>query len=132
MCLDDFCGGWTLSRRIDDRQAGHVISAEGRAELVEGVWTEHVTMHLPDQAPITGYRRYLWRAEEAGISVFFDDARAFHRIALGAAESVDRHLCDPDIYDVHYAFEDWPSWRAIWTVQGPRKDYIMETRYIRA
>ena len=39
------------------------------------------------------------------------------------------HDCAPDVYRVAYDFADWPRWRAVWRVTGPRKDYVMTSDY---
>ena len=41
------------------------------------------------------------------------------------------HLCAPDRYEVAYDFTAWPHWSATWTVEGPRKDYVMTSQTIR-
>jgi hypothetical protein len=59
--------------------------------------------------------------------VFFDDGRPFHRIGPGRLS--DRHLCDPDTYDVTYTFEENGAFTTLWAVTGPRKDHLIRSRY---
>ena len=39
-------------------------------------------------------------------------------------------MCIRDsLYRVRYDFSDWPDWRTIWHVTGPRKAYEMVSHY---
>ena len=84
---------------------------------------------LPGGQRMAGERRYLWRAQGTQIAVDFDDGRPFH--VFDPADPRAHHACPPDSYDVRYAFGDWPRWQAMWRVQGPRKDYVMESLFAR-
>lgn len=133
--LRDFEGTWRLSRRITDRRVGQTGHAVGRVVLERDgsglSYHESVTLHLPGQLPIEGTRCYRWHACDDGIAVAFDDGRPFHTIALDRSRPEADHWCDPDEYDVVYDFVDWPVWTVTWEVQGPRKDYRMETLFAR-
>ncbi len=63
------------------------------------------------------------------MEVSFADMRPFHSIPLGEINPEATHLCPPDRYHVAYDFCGWPNWQTIWTVEGPRKDYRMESRF---
>lgn len=134
--LGDFAGAWAVSRRVDDRLAGQVVQAEGQVVLKPGdggdlIYDEVLSLHIPGRAAMKATRRYLWRSDDEGIRVCFDDGRFFHRITLGAAESADTHDCPPDLYAGRYDFSRWPHWSAEWKVSGPRKDYVMTTVFMR-
>jgi len=131
--LEDFTGCWQITRRIDDRRAGVTGQFAGVAEFVAGgdglILTETGTLCYGAAAPMQAERRYLWRAEGAGIAVFFADGRPFHWFSMAAPEA--HHDCPPDVYDVAYDFGEWPRWQSRWAVTGPRKDYVMWSRYER-
>lgn len=133
--LPDFAGCWRLSRRITDRSGGQSGHAEGRVEFLrDGAalrYCETLTLYLPGQGPISGTRNYVWLPDPVGIAVTFDDGRPFHRIALGQGAPRDVHDCGADRYAVTYDFADWPVWAVTWEVTGPRKDYRMETLFVR-
>lgn len=124
-------GRWRLERRIEDRRAGIVGRFDGTCDWVpdgQGLrQVEEGVLQYGTAAPMRASRVYLWRAEEDGLAVLFEDGRPFHR--LGADRVADRHHCPPDIYDVRYDFGDWPQWMQEWTVTGPRKDATLTSRF---
>ncbi|MCG6883337.1 MAG: DUF6314 family protein [Silicimonas sp.] len=74
-------------------------------------------------------RRYVWTESGGRLDVYFEDMRPFHSVPLNVATPGAVHLCDPDRYEVAYDFTAWPNWRSTWRVEGPRKDYRMETTF---
>ena len=131
--LMKFAGRWSLSRQIDDRHSGGTGTLTGVADFTpEGdrlLYSETGQLRIGDAPPMEATRRYIWRAAEDRIEVLFDDGRPFHFFtASGQGEGTD-HLCGADLYRVSYDFTNWPEWSAQWTVQGPRKDYVMMSRY---
>jgi len=128
----DFLGRWTIKRRIEDALSGQDASFSGVAEISEqgDQWrySETGQLQIVGAKPMTAERRYIWRADAAGVDVFFEDGRFFHRIALASAANA-AHWCDPDQYDVVYDFVDWPIWQSVWIVIGPRKNYTMQSVY---
>ncbi|ATG47268.1 DUF6314 family protein [Celeribacter ethanolicus] len=133
--LDDFAGMWRLSRHIEDALAGGTARLEGYCRFDrdgEGLLcTEGGTLTVPGQASLSAERRYLWRSDPAGIAVFFDDGRFFHRFDPNAAIPRADHDCAPDAYAVRYDFSGWPLWTAEWRVKGPRKDYVSVSQFSR-
>lgn len=132
--LNDFEGRWALHREVSEaRGPGGMF--EGEAEFApDGAglrYVERGVLHLPGRPAMKAERVYLFRAAGQGIAVLFDDERPFHAIALGTARPKAAHWCDPDQYDVGYDFTAWPVWTARWQVRGPRKDYVMRSRYTR-
>tara|TARA_R110000851_G_scaffold27584_1_gene77446 strand:+ start:813 stop:1253 length:441 start_codon:yes stop_codon:yes gene_type:complete len=128
--LDDFAGVWALERTIQHedgtgaRFTGHAVwrpDANGLA------YHETGEMVLAEGVRFMAERRYLWSAD---LSVWFEDGRFFHNVPPHGGPTA--HWCDPDQYDGHYDFADWPNFRITWRVRGPRKDYRMETLYRRA
>lgn len=132
--LDEFAGSWRLEREIDDAKAGQAVRFSGEALFrrdAEGLLCEEAgEMILPGQPPLRASRRYLWRAKGGDIAVLFHDGRPFHLIGPGARPGAG-HDCPPDLYQVRYDFRRWPDWEAEWRVSGPRKDYVMRSRYAR-
>jgi hypothetical protein len=133
--LADFEGRWRIARRIEDFWMGTTGLFEGLARFVpDGVglaYSEVGELKLPQEVPMTARRGYLWRRERDHICVLYEDGRPFHRIEAGAQVTQDWHDCPPDTYDVTYNFSNWPEWRMIWKVQGPRKDYVSISDFTR-
>ncbi|MCR8546323.1 DUF6314 family protein [Salipiger sp. P9] len=129
MCgLEAFFGEWRLEREIRQGDGG-----DGRFEgvarwLPEGegaLYVEEGALLLPS-GRFAAERRYRW---DRDLRVFFEDGRFFHQVPAEGGPA--GHWCDPDQYDVEYGFGDWPVWWARWRVTGPRKDYVMLSRYAR-
>lgn len=128
--LDEFEGVWDIARSIRPAD-GPVARFEG-----QGIWTparggldyaERGTLSVPGAAPMTAERRYHWTTE---LMVYFDDGRLFHQVPPGGGET--RHWCDPDSYTGQYDFSAWPAFEVSWHVTGPRKDYVMHSRFTRS
>jgi len=129
--LSEFEGVWQLSRQIEDARAGLSGHLQGEVRFEQGqgglIVTERGQLTYGLGAPLQAERRYVWRSEAGGIAVFFNDERPFHWFS--AEETNARHDCPPDLYHVQYDFSAWPVWTASWQVTGPRKDYVMTSRY---
>ena len=121
---------------LADAVTGFLSRFEGQAAILKGedgyVYEETGTLHPPSGPPLVASRRYLWLADGQDIRVSFEDGRPFHRLSLEVSRAEDRHDCAPDLYLVRYDFDQWPEWTSRWTVTGPRKNYLMTTRYTRA
>jgi len=129
--LPDFAGRWRIGRRIEDRAGGNAARFDG-----QGVFTpdgggldyaETGILHSGGRR-LTATRSDLWRPDPGGIAVLFADGRPFHVIGPGPVPDAV-HDCPPDLYRVRYDFSVWPVWTATWQVTGPRKDYILRSRY---
>jgi hypothetical protein len=105
-----------------------VIVAEGKAAAT---YAEEGLLRMGDGPQLTATRAYRWQFSEDAVAVFFVDGRPFHNFRLDAGEVAAEHLCGADLYRVRYDFAGWPFWTARWEVQGPRKDYAMESQYRR-
>lgn len=134
--LEDFAGRWRMSRQIDDAKAGGTGIFDGIATLTPGadglVYEEAGELRLPEGTNMRATRKYLWQQGRGAVRVLFDDGRDFHRIDILSEIATSFHDCPPDQYEVSYNFTRWPEWRSIWTVRGPRKNYVMTTDYRRA
>ena len=124
-------GRWRLSRRI--------VHSDGREDVLEGTctFTRSGPRLIQDERGLleTGEgrfeatRRYVWSETNGRLDVHFDDVRPFHSIPLGVARPETTYLCPPDRYSVAYDFSRWPDWQSTWTVEGPRKRYVMTNRF---
>lgn len=133
--LSKFTGTWQLERRIEDLIAQRVGTLLGVAVFTPDqdglVYQERGELVFPDRPPMVAERSYLWRATGERIDVLFADARPFHSFDATDPAPQAHHDCAPDCYDVVYDFTGWPMWSSEWHVKGPRKDYVMHSRYMR-
>ncbi len=132
--LAQFEGRWRLERRIEDAERGEMW-LEGEAVLARSghrlVYTETGILTISGQRPLTATQRYIWQDRAGWVAIRFADGRPFHGFPLRVARAEAVHLCDPDRYEVSYDFSAWPEWSSEWHVSGPRKDYVMRSRYLR-
>jgi hypothetical protein len=130
IALADLEGRWRLTRRIEDFRTGQTGMLEGTCRWLpdgHGLRQEETgILHFGDAPPMQASRVYLWRQDGADLAVFFEDGRPFHRLSDRLS---DRHLCDPDTYDVAYDVARWPDWTQSWRVTGPRKDARIVSRF---
>lgn len=132
-------GLWRIDRRIADARGPDAIfsgtarfceSAAG-ADILLMEETGHIT--IGTTTPLLAERRYKWCFRTATqVDVLFSDDRPFHSIDLAAQSPRARHDCAPDLYLVEYSFETHDIWHSVWTVTGPRKNYVMTSTMRRA
>ena len=127
--LADFEGRWLLRRDIThDNSAPARFQGEAEWAPHDGGMTylETGVLTVDGVRPMAAERRYWWGPD---LSVYFDDGRFFHQVPAHGGDA--SHWCDPDQYDVHYAFDRWPEFEVKWHVSGPRKAYVMHSIYRR-
>ena len=131
--LSAFLGTWEITREIAhadgsvQRLAGRVRFHRSGGQVIQD---EEGDLELaPGRPALRATRRYLWRQEKGRLDCSFADNRPFHSVPLGVLRPETTYLCPPDRYHVAYDFADWPRWTSVWRVEGPRKDYRMETRF---
>lgn len=128
-------GEWALSREIAHADgARHVFRGTARFHWQGGHLVqdeEGALSGLPGGGEVRATRRYLWREADGLAEILFDDLRPFHAFPLDRERPGATHHCDPDIYHVAYDFDLPRAWRARWSVEGPRKSYVMDSRFRR-
>jgi hypothetical protein len=128
---------WTLRRSIDNG-----ATMVGSATFIgcggcRCHYLEHGRLTLADGRILNTERRYLFEATGDGFAVWFagSPSRLFHRVALHRREASlvgdGSHLCGDDCYDTRYDFRADGTFLIAHAVHGPRKRYVMETRYAR-
>lgn len=113
----------------------------GRADFVPMTgqtlhYLEEGTVRARDGREMRFARRYIYSVEQYAIAVFFDEVppRLFQHIPLtllaGRLAGDGEHLCGMDRYQSKYLFDLAKHNILIrHVVQGPRKDYVLETHY---
>jgi hypothetical protein len=131
-------GAWRISRTVRDARSGQDGGFEGRAlfaPLPDGglLLTESGTMRLGGYAgPAEQTYRYAFADGPGRAQVFRHDGTPFHELDLTAGSADAVHHCGADIYRGSFRVERHDEWITEWSVSGPRKDYHMVTRHIRA
>ena len=132
LICEDFIGRWSITRRIHDNLNGSVSYFFGEADIKkEGLYfhyQEQGKLKLGGNATLKAKQSYFWRPVGNTIfDIFFNNGDYFHKLDLGIAEKPDlcfaEHLCMSDLYRVHYSLAQFPDWRTIWCVTGPKKKY---------
>jgi len=132
--LLDFLGNFDVSREIEDRRAQAKSRFEGQAVITAtphgASYVETGALIMNDQR-FVAQRQYHWREDAGQICVSFADGRPFHDFDPNTGGDATEHLCGNDLYRGGYDFSQWSCWEVTWTVQGPRKDYVSTTWYVR-
>ena len=130
-----FLGVWHLARTIEDRRDRRHGFLRGRAEFAPdgrdlrygeagrlrlGVYTGAVEQH---------YRYAFSRPDHA--TVRFADGRPFFDLELSQGRGTFLHRCGADIYRGAIEIYDSACFAMFWRVSGPRKDYVLRSRYRR-
>jgi len=131
---DTLRGNWNINRVIDDRHADQQAFFTGHASFEEA---DLLLMYGEDgelsigSTKMRASRRYIWLLEGENIKVSYENGLPFHEFKVSDGKAKAKHLCGDDIYYAEYSFYLQDSWRVIWTVNGPRKDYTSTTVYSR-
>ncbi len=112
----------------------------GQAEFTSVSETEY---HYTEQGVLTldhgeeimdVKRSYDYRFEDCVIQIYYadgpDNGKLFQTLEFkNDIEAVAEHLCGEDLYKSQYVFDLPDSFIIKHEVQGPKKDYVSETKY---
>lgn len=129
-------GTWLVTRKLRDRRAGAQGTLEGEAMFqAEGdglVYRENGVLRLRHGAfKASRVYRYNFPALHCA-EIFFDDGSRFHALDLSSGICEVEHQCGADSYRGQFLVVGFNEWHVDWQVLGPRKDQILESRYLRA
>ncbi len=133
-------GAWVIRRTLDDRRRGESGSFQGRTVFTPGedgalAYREEGCLELGGFETLA-HQSYLYafpathRAHRA--EVRFADGRAFHPLDLRDGQWSAEHVCAADLYRGRFRALAPDRWSVLWTVAGPRKDQVLESRFPRA
>jgi hypothetical protein len=100
-------------------------------------YAERGRVTLADGRILDAERHYLFEQTGDGFAVWFAEPlpRLFHGVVLcrlgTSLVGGSTHPCGDDRYDTRYEFRADGSFLVTHAVHGPRKRYVMETRYAR-
>jgi hypothetical protein len=134
-------GAWQIRRVLNDKLRGEPGSFEGRAIFAPE--QDHTLAYREEGCLELGgfetlaHQSYLYafpaphRAPHRA-EVRFADGRPFHALDLSDGRWAAEHLCGRDLYRGRFRAEGAERWSVTWTVAGPRKDQVLESRFTRA
>ncbi len=127
-------GTWAFDRLI----GGHgsmAGQAAFRAAAPQSLDYEESGTHNAKGGAVDFYQNYIYVHQDGEILVTFRDGRPFHRLEFDSAQNfltaTAVHFCGDDVYRGEYVFHDNDNFSLRWDVKGPRKDYMIETNYVR-
>ena len=128
-------GTWKFDRAI----TGHGSmkgTANFRNTAPETLDYDESGIHAAKGGVVDFYQSYIYVRQDGEILVTFKDGRPFHRLDFARSPenlltATAVHLCGDDVYSGHYVFLDNDNFSLRWDVKGPRKDYMIETTYVR-
>ena len=134
-------GAWEIRRTLDDRRRAAQGHFEGRATFIPGdentlTYREEGCLELggfetlAHQSYLYAFPLLHWAPHRA--EVRFADGRPFHALDLSDGRWAAEHLCGRDLYRGRFRAEGAERWSVTWTVAGPRKDQVLESRFTRA
>jgi len=128
-----FRGKWQMMRIIENATEGVIGELWG-----EAAFEDYGISLRCREAGVLRFRGKDYSAERVSlwdfpgkgrIEVRYADGRPFHDFVVDDPEAV--HMCGEDRYSVHYSF-NVDAWLSRWQIEGPKKDFVMTTRYRRA
>ncbi len=128
----DFIGRWSITRNIHDEMNGENSIFLGEANIKKEElhfhYKEQGKLSLSYHASVNAAQSYFWRPVGNSVfEIFFNNGDYFHQLDLTMAVKLGiyctDYLCISDLYKVQYNFSQFPDWRTIWHVTGPRKKY---------
>jgi len=130
-------GAWEIRRDLDDRRRGQRGRFEGTADFTAGDegaldYREEGLLALGGFETLA-HQSYSYTFPAPHLAeVRFADGRPFHALDLRAGGWEAEHLCVADLYRGRFRAEGPERWSVTWTVSGPRKDHVLESRFTRA
>ncbi len=129
--MTEFTGSWRLRRLVWDGRGDRFLRGEGTASftrLTTTDWRLREDLFFDGR---DGYRETIWSAEKARLSIRFADGLPLVDLVSSGLPSESWHLCGEDRYCARLIHWSGTSILLGWRVLGPRKDYVMLTRYAR-
>ncbi|REG82434.1 DUF6314 family protein [Marinomonas pollencensis] len=136
--LSYFLGDWKVERTIsgfgDVSGEAHFhrhADNEQWLDFQEAMVLPGSEAHKPN-----AFRRYTYRMTEAGFDIYFSDGATDGALFLSFAFTqasllTSHHLCIKDHYNAKFEFLSEQEFVLSFTVEGPKKDYSIHTRFIK-
>ena len=135
-------GVWKLERRLGVQ--GHMQGTARFQTWSTGVlyYQEQGNITFGNSKPISAYRAYAYVYDQGTISVYFwnqeqrQPAGLLHTLQFHSPKTTSQalvatgtHGCTDDVYKARYTFLSHQYFRLTYQVQGPNKDYTIQTHF---
>ncbi len=130
-----FLGAWHLARTIEDRRDQRHGFLRGSAAFEPDGrdlrYREYGRLRLGAYAgPVEQRYRYAFPRPDH-VTVRFADGRSFFDLEFSRGRGAFLHKCGADLYRGTIEVLDAACFTMSWRVSGPRKDYVLRSRYRR-
>ncbi len=132
----DFLQGiWVFDRTIagHGRMAGRAVFLQQAPLLLH--YTETGAHELQSGKTFDFHQAYRYLYKDGCLLAEFSDGRPFHSLEFKSdtddLKATALHLCVNDTYAGEYIFYGSDHFSLRWDVQGPHKDYVIQTNYFR-
>jgi hypothetical protein len=137
-------GVWQLKRRLGTQ--GHMQGMARFQTWKEGVlyYQEQGSATFGSSKALLAYRAYAYVYDQGTIAVHFWDkvqkqpAGLLHTLYFQSAKTISQvlvatgtHKCADDVYKAHYTFVSQKHFQLTYKVQGPHKNYTIQTYFRR-
>jgi len=133
-------GLWKLKRHITHAFPtieSYDAFGEAKFSVLEDnvlLYQEEIQMrHLKTGEVNDGTQEYFYKYEPSleEWCKYFKDGRLFYKLDFFEKEASGAHMCQDDRYEARYLFDSNEKISLTYTVKGPKKDYRLETSYIK-
>lgn len=135
--LSVYEGAWSFHRQSTD---GTVMLGQATigSEHDHYLYEESGELTLPTSQRLLFNRTYYWVGDGAALLIYFDRSRSNLFLTLRPVFDGTNyvgsalHQCGDDTYDAEFTFDGGQAFRTMYSVSGPRKDYILTSEYRRS
>jgi hypothetical protein len=128
-------GTWRMARRLHDFRLGISGRLDGIASFASapgGLCYEEAGLLRFGAHQGEAVQRYRFSVDRhATAEVYFADGRPFHRLELSSGKADIVHECGSDCYRGRYRVLHEDCLTLVWRVTGPRKRWLLATRFSR-
>jgi hypothetical protein len=134
--LRDFLpGAWLFKRVVNGfirQDAIHMVGKASFSQQGADLVYDEAGHYFYQQQPFSFQQNYTYQWEDgSGYAICFRDGRFFYHLTSHDKSQDIIHLCGQDQYRGSFTWQDNDTWILRWYVQGPVKNFTIETIYER-
>jgi hypothetical protein len=130
-------GQWRIVREIAGQGSMSGVAVFERMADGRVLYRESAELWLHNGTRLFGKQRYFYQAIDGSFAVYFyETGELFEKVRFAAKSGGEyvaaaQHLCKEDRYVSEYRFLEDGRFSIRHVVRGPRKDYVVETVYVK-